>query len=86
LIGIFLKEGKAWGDFIGYNNVIPPELISQTIDLLISEIHVIHLISGSNICVAGIRLKHIHFSSFVYLYQPDPSFGRQALLMQTTHP
>jgi hypothetical protein len=32
LIGISLKEGKAWGDFIGYNNVIPPELILQTIE------------------------------------------------------
>ena len=50
LIDILVKEGKARRDSMGYNNVIPPELILQTINLLINEIRVIHLISGSNVC------------------------------------
>ena len=32
LVGIFLKEGKTRRDSMGYNNVIPPELILQTIE------------------------------------------------------
>ena len=66
--------------FIGYNNVIPPELISQTINLLINEIRVIHLISGSNVCVVGIRLKNIHFIGLcTYTSLPQPSVGRPSL-------
>ena len=82
---VFFWEVKARGDFIGYNNVIPPDWFCRP---LISHQRnpLIHLISSSDVCVVGIRLKNFSFYRFVYLYQPDPTFGRQALLMQTPHP